>query len=888
MCNQPCGTEVGSVQQAAGWPVTGRTEELKFVAAALVSPPNAGVLIAGGVGVGKSRLAREALAEAEASGACTVIAAATKATASIPFATFAPFLGDVPEAAGRLGLFRGVCDRLVDHASGRALVVGVDDAHLLDEGTSALVLHLATTRVAQMVVTVRSGEQCPDAVVALWKDGLLERLDLSPLSVTEATDMAEAHLGGPLDRDARRWIVSTSDGSPLYVRELVSGALESGALSAKDGTWRLRGTPRPSQRLVDLVALNLGGLDAAERHAIEVVAVAEPLELVVLEQLADASTLPRLERRGLVAMTSTTRDTTVRCAHPLYAEVLVSTIGIATARALRTDVADALERVGADRPGRALRVATWRLDGDGTTDVPLLTTAAKEALARFDFSLAARLAEAALSAGGGVRSAWLLATARLGAGDREGADATLAAWEGKARDEREGARYVMYRIRTLYWALGELDGLKAFVDRAQHWWTTDTWNDFVAAVRTYLLREAGQYRDAVALGRPLLDRPESHRAVRLFGPAEVAFCLFQLGHIEQARDIADRTIEDALTLNATAGGPSWHVIRTWVEARIHAGTDWNEVHDFLVRLQAVITNNPTLFAGMAVMMQGRVALFRGQIDVARRLLTEAARQIDEAGDPMFHFSWCLRMLGQADALAGDLNAAAAAQARAEQVRERQGKRSRDSVERLLTEVWIAATGREFTRARELALATADEQGESIIGEATFLHAAVRLGAPTRNVVSRMQAVCEQTDSALLRAYAEHVAALDARDGVALDAAAATFEAIGVLLHAADAYRDAAVAHDECGRQASARASTAHRARLLRECEGVRVEAVVGLPEVKLSSREREVALLAARGLSNLDIAERLTLSVRTVESHVYRACVKLGVGSREDLAQLVS
>ena len=61
-------------------------------------------------------------------------------------------------------------------------MIGVDDAHLLD-GFSAHVVHqLAQTREARLVVTVRTGAGEPDAVTALWKDKLLYRLDLEPLS----------------------------------------------------------------------------------------------------------------------------------------------------------------------------------------------------------------------------------------------------------------------------------------------------------------------------------------------------------------------------------------------------------------------------------------------------------------------------------------------------------------------------------------------------------------------------------------------------------------------------------------------------------------------------------------------------------------------------------
>jgi DNA-binding CsgD family transcriptional regulator len=52
----------------------------------------------------------------------------------------------------------------------------------------------------------------------------------------------------------------------------------------------------------------------------------------------------------------------------------------------------------------------------------------------------------------------------------------------------------------------------------------------------------------------------------------------------------------------------------------------------------------------------------------------------------------------------------------------------------------------------------------------------------------------------------------------------------------------------------------------------------------LSVREREVVRLVADGLSNKEIASRLHLSVRTVESHVRHALAKTGLVNRTQLA----
>ncbi len=56
----------------------------------------------------------------------------------------------------------------------------------------------------------------------------------------------------------------------------------------------------------------------------------------------------------------------------------------------------------------------------------------------------------------------------------------------------------------------------------------------------------------------------------------------------------------------------------------------------------------------------------------------------------------------------------------------------------------------------------------------------------------------------------------------------------------------------------------------------------------LGKREREVALLIADGLSNKEIASRLFLSERTVETHVYNILNKLGFNSRVNIASWVS
>jgi DNA-binding CsgD family transcriptional regulator len=76
--------------------------------------------------------------------------------------------------------------------------------------------------------------------------------------------------------------------------------------------------------------------------------------------------------------------------------------------------------------------------------------------------------------------------------------------------------------------------------------------------------------------------------------------------------------------------------------------------------------------------------------------------------------------------------------------------------------------------------------------------------------------------------------------------------------------------------------------LAEQCGGLWTPALRRATEpVPLTDREREIVMLIGEGLSNRAVAERLTLSVRTVESHIYRAMAKTGTTSCDELVALI-
>jgi len=167
---------------------------------AIVAQDCGGIVLAGGAGVGKTRLASEVVRAAAGQRCATEWVAATRAGASIPFGSFAHLLPDfVLSTVDQLGVLRRIVDALIARANGRRLVVAIDDAHLLDDASATLVHQLAGTRNAFILATLRAGVPAPDPIVALWKDGMAERLELQALSEGQVHELAVQVLGGHVD-----------------------------------------------------------------------------------------------------------------------------------------------------------------------------------------------------------------------------------------------------------------------------------------------------------------------------------------------------------------------------------------------------------------------------------------------------------------------------------------------------------------------------------------------------------------------------------------------------------------------------------------------------------------------------------------------------------------
>jgi predicted ATPase len=276
------------------WPLVGRDAELHFVLEAVRGADRTGVVVAGAMGVGKTRLAREAAAALRTDFAVEWTAA-TPASASIPFGPLAHLLPDLDVSSpdDRLRLLRGITAKLTERAGGAPLALVVDDAQWFDAGAAALVHQLVVSRAGRVLLTVRTGEQAADPIVSLWKDGLVERLELQPLSALELDTLVVSVLDRPVDRSTLGRFWALSRGNPLFVRELLLAALEADAFSERDGVWSWTGAFGSSTRLSAILEIRLGHVSPTGRTVLDHLAVGEPLPLDTLIALCGVEGVAR-------------------------------------------------------------------------------------------------------------------------------------------------------------------------------------------------------------------------------------------------------------------------------------------------------------------------------------------------------------------------------------------------------------------------------------------------------------------------------------------------------------------------------------------------------------------------------------------------------------------
>src|SRR5258708_36494386 len=145
------------------WPLIGRVGELRTIEAAISAAAVSGILVCGPAGVGKRRIAREALSAAASEGCETRWTVGTSSAQAVPLGAFTAWAPS--GVTDTVQLLRGVIESLTAASSGATVVVGVDDVHLLDDLSTVVVHQIVQRAAASVILTVGHGATRPAAIM---------------------------------------------------------------------------------------------------------------------------------------------------------------------------------------------------------------------------------------------------------------------------------------------------------------------------------------------------------------------------------------------------------------------------------------------------------------------------------------------------------------------------------------------------------------------------------------------------------------------------------------------------------------------------------------------------------------------------------------------------
>ncbi|HVQ85157.1 MAG TPA: AAA family ATPase [Mycobacterium sp.] len=462
------------------WNVPQHAAALERLNAALDASPPGGAVVLGPDGVGKSTLAR--LAAEDYSGrhpnTLTRWVTGTPTERVVPFGAFGHLIeiDDIGKPAALLRAARASLSR----GQGDLLLV-VDDAHDLDVLSATLVYQLALAGTARMIVTARA-DAAPEAIAALWTDGLLARIDVEP---------------------------------------------PAGATTPKE------------------VDTFIAELPAAARSVLDYLAVEEPLSLADLTTLAGDGAVREAQDWGAAETRvrgGRSDDPVVYTAHPLFADRALAALGAEGARRRRAELVELLSQRPADHLSDRLRLACLAQDSDAPQPVAEVVAAAQQALRLGDLPLGERLARSALERSGGLAARLALAHALGFQGRGREADAVLAAVDSSALTERALMDWTLLQAANQFWMLSEPERATAFLRTIRNRVTEAGPRLTLDALSATFAMNAGNVGHAVKVAREVLSSPSADDQAVAWAASAAALCAARQGRFDDVEPLAQRAL----------------------------------------------------------------------------------------------------------------------------------------------------------------------------------------------------------------------------------------------------------------------------------------------------------------------------------------------------------
>jgi DNA-binding NarL/FixJ family response regulator/tetratricopeptide (TPR) repeat protein len=833
----------------------------------------------------------------------------------------------------RYRVHRAVSRLLALLAEDKPLVLVLDDLHWSDGASVELLAALARREPDAPVLVALGFRPGPVAqrLHAALAGPRVRRLRLEPLTQAEAAQLLDH-----LDAGRASAIYRYGGGNPFFLEQL--GRVDGGGTTAsKVGPAPEAGDTGVPPAVAAAIAAELGTLTDGSRTLLNAAAVAgEPFELDLAAAIAGMeaaqalSALDDLLDADLIRPTQVPRRFVFR--HPLVRRAVYESQGVGRRLDSHARAAEALTARGADAAERAHHVEQSAAQGDAAA-IELLLEAGRQVAPRAPRA-AARWYEAALRllpSGDSDRQVSVrvsLASALRSCGELERCRATLLEAIELLPPESTVRRVEM---TTLCAAVEHWQGRHAEAhQRLERAW--DEVPDRTTAAAAALQMELGvdglyelDFEQTLAMGRGALETARALGDPALIGAAASALCLGEAaaGEIGAAREHREEALRHVDRLSDAELAPRLEALYYlgWAENYLE---HYEEAIAHVDRGIAIARSAGEgrllvpmmLVKGFPFEMQGRMA---EAVEVCETAI-EAARL---SANPHYLF-WALFELGWAHYYSGDLEAAIAAGEESARVGGRLAGGTMPSAGG--GPGWQIACARfeagDVERAREEMRALGSDELEHKIpvercfdwetlglvelasGNVDAADAYARraeenaeqlgLRVPAA-VAQRARAAVQMARGDPLEAARSANRSWDAAASVGADLQAAfsrglagrALAAGGERAGAIEALREAERVCDRCG-------SVRFRDEMRRELRKLGARAEVRGPAAaddsgmaSLTKRELEIAELITDRLTNPQIATKLFLSKKTVESHIRNLFVKLGASSRVEVARIV-
>jgi DNA-binding CsgD family transcriptional regulator/type II secretory pathway predicted ATPase ExeA len=849
------------------------------------------VFLMAGPGIGKTALA-EAITERLAADMIVVQIHGSSSLSRVPFGILAPYTAELTaeDSVSPVAVLRSVWSYFERLKAGRdaPLLLVMDDAHHLDDATAGIVADMISAGWASVVAAGRPRPGLPQPLAQLWYDGLADRVDLRPLNREQIEEVLAHALDGTVPAGTVDTIWSASGGNPRILDALLHDAAEGGQLAKRNGIWMLLDAlPPDGPRLTNVVVKDMLRRTAAEQEALKLIALAGPVSRKVIEDICGAEVVRSLlDQQMVVESHGTPAD--LRIWNAMFGDALRLTISVSRSLQLLERVREHLATSPAGSEGR-LRAVEWALECGVKTGEPELLEAAGTALAHFRNrsvrAMAAKITDPAL-----VPAAHAVqARALFNEGDYAGAAKLLDGCWLQLGDGPGAAPALM--LRTLaHRAMGT--PLAAFAADSRELLRTspaETGTDSATDWREQLLRmlEFGEAGNYAALEHEVQDlrsrNPGSGTdpALLTVGAALLAQTLAAAGRAVQGLDAGLMAASGLSSLDSGVFFFNEFVLGRLAAAYLAVG-DWESAERELVDYAARQPRDAAAFAGSIQVLRGYSLLRQGRIERAYQTLLPAVETL-RLNDPAQEFRFGAALAFYVAARLGD--AAQSSRLELDYKDSPQGSASQD-----LLATAYAAAGSEYITRDGKGLASLHTLATTPVVSARSGTLLELLGLcwdlGDHSVIPLVHNLAGSVQGRWAAAFLSLAQHWESADADALMEMAARLENEGFVNVAREAYARASSVFEAAGERRRSRQAVALREKCDHELgerfrEG---QFIAAAPTVRLTRREQDIVELAVQGLTDREIAQRLMVSVRTVEGHLYRTYVKLGVRSRDELS----